>query len=230
MQVPDSCSSHRILDGDEVGDKSPANSSARALVTASEALADVSTSLLSDTARVWSISTPGGAVLAEIKSAPTFPRFYLRELHKQGDLGLKIQVRTDPSGYTTRLRYHASVYMHVDGALEEKVIGYIDAWCISKPCAAQSSIDSQAWVSEWLEPSLNTYGQVEDAMLASVLRALYQDNGQPRPGLKPEQVGELGDEGNAIVIIQDLEFDWEMKESKSVRENQWTPALTNRLY
>lgn len=134
---------------------------------------------------------------------------------------MDLQARTFRSRGNTRLRYVGIVLMKVDGAITEKRIGFIDSWFITKPCAAYPNIASGPWVKQWLQPSLRTYRTDDDEVLASVLRVLYHVNGQPRQGKRTKQASELGDEGNAIVFIQNVEIDWSLPETRSVSESYW---------
>lgn len=129
-----------------------------------------------------------------------------------------VSVRKCPHGSRSRLGYHANLFLTLPGA-EEKDIGYIKGWRISRPSGVNPNIDPQYLMAEWYFKPLREYDQGSKEM-AYCIRALYGKGQLPIRRISDrivnsEKEAEVRDGGNEIVFIEEIYIKY--------RENQYDP-------
>ena len=108
------------------------------------------------------------------------------------ELIVSIKVFNDPYDFTSRLGYLARLRLartDADGQQLDDVIGYIQAWRISKPTTTVPDVNPE-WQGEILSAGAKHEAMEETALC---LQALFTQDGTPRPALK----------GNTAQVEQD---------------------------
>ncbi|ROV95655.1 hypothetical protein VMCG_07544 [Cytospora schulzeri] len=124
----------------------------------------------------------------------------------QGRLRMSLEVHDDPYGYRSRLGYYGELYMTPTTDNQERAVGYVSSWRVSKPNARNPGYDPQIWTNEWLRgelPDGDTPEIKHTNEVKTMLRRLYDVNGQPRPNSQYLTANslELGDNGNEMLYI-----------------------------
>ena len=99
------------------------------------------------------------------------------------ELIVSVKVFNDPYDFTSRLGYLARLRLartNADGQQLDDVIGYIQAWRISKPTTTLPDVHPE-WQGEILSAGAKHEAMEETALC---LRALFTPDGTPRPALK----------------------------------------------
>jgi hypothetical protein len=121
-----------------------------------------------------------------------------------------LSVHKCPSGFRSRLGYHALLFLKKPGDVE-RYVGYIIGWRISKPTGVSPQIDPVYYKEDWY------YGKERDhdrdsRLLASCFRAIIAPGslyGENYEQVLDETVKtQLQDEGNEVVFIQTVYIKW----------------------
>ncbi|KUI73188.1 hypothetical protein VM1G_08946 [Cytospora mali] len=113
-------------------------------------------------------------VIAEARG--TIPNIPLRRTGGTGDLRMSLQVHDDPSNFRTRLGYYGELYLARPGQQEERHIGFLSAWRISRSSAWLPD-GAPIYIREWLR---SVPDHTADDEVRTALRALMDENGDPR--------------------------------------------------
>lgn len=132
-----------------------------------------------------------------------------------------VSVRECPRGKSSRLGYHANLYLTLRDGVERDV-GYITGWRISRPSGINPNIDTYPCLSDWYFDPLQSYDE-DSKQLAYCVRAIYGKGSIPTRRVSDRVVNaekreELRDGGNEIVFIETLYIKW--RENANDRRTQ----------
>lgn len=130
-------------------------------------------------------------------------------------LRMSLQVYADSQGYRTRVGYYADLFLKLDApdpevapsqegdhSREERHIGFISSWRLSKEPNQYAHEDYQPWVMEWLRSDLGDEGD-DSRPFKEMLRFLYDDTGKIRENMNDELIRSALDEtGSELVFIE----------------------------
>ncbi|POS71705.1 hypothetical protein DHEL01_v209899 [Diaporthe helianthi] len=128
---------------------------------------------------------------------------------EKGNLRMSLQVYPDPQGYRTRIGYYADLYFKLDEpdqeggpGQEERHIGFISCWRLSKGPNQYGHEDFQPWVTEWLRGDLGDEDD-DSRPFKETLRLLYDETGKLRDNMNDELIRSALDEtGSELVIVE----------------------------
>lgn len=146
----------------------------------------------------------------------------LEQTCEKGDLRMSLQVYADPQGYRTRLGYYADLFLKLDGpnqevgpsrdgdhSRQERHIGFISTWRLSKEPSQHGHEDYQPWVAEWLRSALGDKDD-DSRPFKETLRLLYDDTGKIRENANDELIRSALDEtGHELVFVEMLWIKYE---------------------
>lgn len=132
-----------------------------------------------------------------------------------------VSVRECPRGKSSRLGYHANLYLTLRDGVERDV-GYITGWRISRPSGSNPNIDPEPCLNDWYFAPLQSYDE-DSKQLAYCVRAVYGKGSIPTRRVSDRVVNaekkeELRDGGNEIVFIETLYIKW--RENPNNRQTQ----------
>ncbi|KKY31309.1 hypothetical protein UCDDA912_g08751 [Diaporthe ampelina] len=121
---------------------------------------------------------------------------------------MSLQVHADPQGHRTRLGYYADLFLTLDEpgqdagpGQQERHIGYISSWRLSKEPNSYAHEDLQPWVAEWLRGGVG--GPEDDSRpFKETLRLLYDESGQVQAEDDDSLRSALGDGGTELISIE----------------------------
>lgn len=165
------------------------------------------------------------APLAQVEAMEEINLEQLERKVIEANMRTLVSVRKCPHGSRSRLGYHANLFLTLPGA-EEKDIGYIKGWRVSRPSGVNPTIDPQYLMAEWYFRPLQEYDQGAKEM-AYCIRALYGKGQLPIRRLSDrivnaEKEAELRDGGNEMVFIEEIYIKY--------REDQYDPSTQVRSY
>ncbi|KAG8168366.1 hypothetical protein KVR01_001115 [Diaporthe batatas] len=135
----------------------------------------------------------------------------LERTGEEGNLRMSLQVHADPQGYRTRVGYYADLFLKLAGPIqegdysrEERHIGFISSWRLSKEPNQYGHENYQPWVTEWLRSELGDKDD-DSRPFKETLRLLYDDTGRIRGNINDELIRSALDEtGNELVFVEML--------------------------
>lgn len=120
---------------------------------------------------------------------------------------LKLQVHTCSIPFETRLGYLAGIILRREGPQGpyDQHIGEVRGWRVSKTSRTQLNVDDRYFVQELLKTPLDQFEKDSTwTELASALRVMYTNNGEPRVSVNPLMRPTLDFYGSDLVFIQML--------------------------
>lgn len=145
-------------------------------------------------------------------------------------LRVRLRVFHDGQEWRSRLAYYAVVYLVRDGVAPDRRVGAIFAYRVTKRTRARPAVGRQ-WLRDFHDVGLEggdaigPWGQ----SLAWALQAVYGFTGEPRLEVADEFQGQLGNDGNDLLYIADLQITRTDPETGANVSRFSSPPLVSRL-
>lgn len=149
---------------------------------------------------------PPGSDSSSSNSVPLAEAEAIEQIQFKGEnaeLRTVVSVQACPIGSRSRLGYHANLFLTPSNG-EEKEIGWITAWRISKPTGVNRNINGDYYRDEWLR-AINRYDE-DSKETAYCMKALSREAKKGR--MEGDKQLVLGHEGHEFVFIQMLYIKW----------------------